>query len=124
MLFFFVRDCVIVRALGFSFIPFLEISGHSSGAGSRYPKRKTFSIPLYCILFISPQAVEVTLSPFPIIAKQSAEVYISHLDNPGQFYVQLSSTEADLEYLAEQSAEIYDGPNSDSYRIDHPEQVT
>jgi hypothetical protein len=54
---------------------------------------------------------------------QTAEVYISHLDSPGEFHVQFSGTEEELERLAEKAAEVYDGPQSENYKVDNPQQV-
>ena len=77
---------------------------------------------LPCIFFVR-QIVEVTLPPFPVTGMQTAEVYISHLVSPGDFHVQFSTTEEELERLAEKAAQLYDGPKSENYKVNNPQQV-
>ena len=63
------------------------------------------------------------LSPYPIIQKQTAEVYVSYVLNPGEFYVQFSGSEVELENLAQQCAEAYGEETGDSYVVKNPEKV-
>lgn len=62
------------------------------------------------------------LLPYPVTANQTAEVYISHSNGPGDFYLQFSSTDDELSRLAE-LCEVYDGTGSGKYKIDNPQKV-
>ena len=54
-----------------------------------------------------------TLDQIPITPGQTAEVYLSHVNNPGDFFVQMSETATELEVLTNQIGERYPclGPN-------------
>ena len=62
------------------------------------------------------------LLPYPVTANQTAEVYISHSNGPGDFHLQFSSTEDELSRLTE-LCEVYDGTGSEEYKISNPQKV-